>query len=220
MRAWVAAVVGHGLLLWLAWRGREHELVSGGQRVEVELATVGTAVVSSERPMLGPAPQAKALSPQAQTHTHRSAESRKGPDVSPPAPGPGPEPGRGPGPDSLPGSGADGPGGDPSWPETEADPAPGQTGSAGPEPPPVDPEGVRRKIQGALTYPRMARERELEGTVEVRFRVAEDGQATGIEVKRSAGAVLDQAAVDAIRRAQPFGSGPGWVRVPVVFELL
>jgi protein TonB len=82
-----------------------------------------------------------------------------------------------------------------------------------------DPDVVAAAVQDAVRYPRMARERGLEGRVVVRFRIDDEGMAREITVTRSAGELLDEAAVEAVKRAQPFPTGAGLVVVPVRFVL-
>jgi TonB family protein len=81
----------------------------------------------------------------------------------------------------------------------------------------VDSEAIRGAIAGVIRYPRIARRQGIEGRVVVRFRVV-DGRAEGLQVVESAGAILDEAALQAVMRAGPF-KGEGWVRVPVDFLL-
>lgn len=123
---------------------------------------------------------------------------------------------------STDGTGA--PPGPPAAPAPEAAGAPG--GSAlgpGAAPTPrtagVDAGAVRRAVQRALRYPKLARDRGVEGTVVLRFRIDDAGRARELEVVASGGALLDEAAREAVERAQPFASPPGGVRIPVVFEL-
>jgi protein TonB len=91
--------------------------------------------------------------------------------------------------------------------------------AAAPASPAPDAIAVRAAVADAIRYPRAARAQGLQGTVAVRFRIAPGGAAEELEVVVSAGAILDAAAVDAVRRAAPFASPPGWVRVPVIFSL-
>ncbi len=79
---------------------------------------------------------------------------------------------------------------------------------------------IRRRIQEALVYPRLARRREIEGESEVEFAIAADGGASDIALVRSSGsALLDAAAARAVRDAAPLPPVLGRLRVPVRFEL-
>ena len=75
------------------------------------------------------------------------------------------------------------------------------------------------RSRAALDYPKVARRRGLEGTVELRFRVRGDGRVTGLEVLRSAGPVLDQAARAAVEAAAPLPYYPGAVTLPLRYRL-
>ena len=108
-------------------------------------------------------------------------------------------------------------------------PAPAQDGAA--PPPPVDalPTGptveerlaeIRRRIQEALVYPRLARARQLEGVSVVSFTIGRDGEPEGLEVADSSGhPSLDRAAKRCVRDAAPLPWVYGRVQVPVRFEL-
>ena len=62
---------------------------------------------------------------------------------------------------------------------------------------------VSRRLAGALRYPRAANGER--GEVVVRFTVAAQGSASGLQVVRSSGsAVLDRAALETVSRAAPF----------------
>jgi periplasmic protein TonB len=92
--------------------------------------------------------------------------------------------------------------------------------SPAPAPPPApDPDSIRSSISAAIHYPRLARSQGLSGRVLVRFRVQPDGSPAEVSILESAGPILDAAARDAVARAAPFRSPPGWVRVPVDFSL-
>lgn len=76
-------------------------------------------------------------------------------------------------------------------------------------------------------YPESARREGWEGTVTLRVLVDEEGKSKSLEVNRSSGfAVLDQAAVETVRRRWRFHPAhygekrvESWVRIPVVFRL-
>lgn len=86
------------------------------------------------------------------------------------------------------------------------------------------PGKVAAKLRRALKYPKSAVSGGR-GETQVAFTVLPDGNATGIRIVSSSGSpVLDQAAVDAVRRASPFppipaeaGRGQWPFAVPVLF---
>ena len=90
-------------------------------------------------------------------------------------------------------------------------------------------EGVgafRQYIQGQLTYPEEAAEKNLEGTTYVKFIVDREGLVEDVEVMRSTHPVLDQAAVDAIKSAPDWKPGKQRGKkvkvqftIPIVFKL-
>jgi periplasmic protein TonB len=80
-------------------------------------------------------------------------------------------------------------------------------------------------IERVEQYPEAARARRLHGVVQVLFAMNRDGTVVGAWVKRSSGsAILDQAAIDAVRRAQPLPRIPSElpdslnIILPVEFE--
>jgi TonB family protein len=75
-------------------------------------------------------------------------------------------------------------------------------------------------IEKAKTYPRLARERGIEGKVLVRFKVLPTGDIEAVDVIKSSGAqILDDASVRTVYRAAPMPFVNGWVEVPMVYEL-
>jgi TonB family protein len=79
---------------------------------------------------------------------------------------------------------------------------------------------IRRRIQEALVYPPLARRREVEGESEVAFEIRAGGHPAGIEVVRSSGStVLDAAAERAVRDAAPLPPVLGRLSVPIRFQL-
>ena len=127
-------------------------------------------------------------------------------------------------PSLAPGSGADGPPPD----------APGGTtgagGNAGSENSDVGglPGGFSmeqwRQLHGALerakNYPRFARERGIEGTVLVRFKILPSGAVDSVDVVKSSGSdILDTASVRTVYRAAPMPYVSGWVEVPMSYVL-
>jgi protein TonB len=85
---------------------------------------------------------------------------------------------------------------------------------------------VRAAIAGELTYPPVARRRGLEGMAA--FRITLDGQGRLLDARpvQTTGAVFENAALAAIRRAAPFAPPPGspsatWsAAIPIRFRLL
>jgi protein TonB len=64
---------------------------------------------------------------------------------------------------------------------------------------------VRRKLSRARRYPAEARRQGLRGVAHVRFTVSSDGGLVSVSLTKSAGSpILDEAALDAVRRAAPF----------------
>ncbi len=68
---------------------------------------------------------------------------------------------------------------------------------------------IRAKIERAKRYPLPAREMGLEGAVKLRFSLTGQGELLRVEVLKSSGIkILDQAAVEAVKRAAPFPPPP------------
>lgn len=68
---------------------------------------------------------------------------------------------------------------------------------------------VRSKLNRSFRYPPKAKREGLQGVAQVRFTVSSSGAASNISIARSAGsAILDQAALDTVRRASPFPKIP------------
>jgi periplasmic protein TonB len=60
----------------------------------------------------------------------------------------------------------------------------------------------------------------MEGTVEVRFRIAGDGSVEAVEVVRSSGhPLLDEISTQTVRRAGPYPVLAGWIRIPLSYRL-
>ncbi|MFC5583591.1 TonB family protein [Nitratireductor kimnyeongensis] len=67
------------------------------------------------------------------------------------------------------------------------------------------PGKVVSKLRRSLRYPSAAKRQRLKGEVHVRFTIARNGSVSGVRIVRSSGSgVLDQAALDTVRRAAPF----------------
>ncbi|WEX76672.1 energy transducer TonB [Sinorhizobium numidicum] len=88
------------------------------------------------------------------------------------------------------------------------------------------PGKVRSKLNRAFRYPAEAKRQRLRGVAHVRFTVTSGGGVAGVSLARSAGSpVLDEAALDAVRRAAPFPKIPAgagrdsWVfTIPLAFN--
>jgi protein TonB len=85
---------------------------------------------------------------------------------------------------------------------------------------------LRRRVQEALTYPAVARRRELTGTVQVEIDIQPSGAITQVALAVSSShRVLDEAALDAVRGIEQLPFPPDLqprrlrVRLPVVFAL-
>ncbi|WP_213737823.1 energy transducer TonB [Bradyrhizobium sp. dw_411] len=77
-----------------------------------------------------------------------------------------------------------------------------------------------RHIARFQRYPRAAELKRLQGTVRAVFSVSRDGKLLGAWVKTSSGeAVLDQAAIETLRRAQPLPVIPSALPDPIKIEL-
>lgn len=75
-------------------------------------------------------------------------------------------------------------------------------------------------IERTKSYPRIARERGIEGIVRLRFMLAPSGSVEKIEIVQSSGyEVLDKASIGAVYRAAPLPYVNGWVEMPMRFEL-
>lgn len=79
---------------------------------------------------------------------------------------------------------------------------------------------VHSALDKAKTYPRMARERGVEGVVLVRFKVLPTGEIETVDIIRSSGSdILDTASVRTVYRAAPMPYVKGWVEVPMSYVL-
>lgn len=79
---------------------------------------------------------------------------------------------------------------------------------------------ISSAIERSKSYPRMARERGIQGVVHVRFRVSQSGAVEKVEIVKSSGSeVLDSASVRTVYRAGPMPYVSGWVEVPIAYVL-
>ena len=79
---------------------------------------------------------------------------------------------------------------------------------------------IQSAIEKAKTYPRMARERGVEGVVLVRFKVLSNGEVEKVDVVKSSGSdILDTASVRTVYRAAPMPYVNGWVDVSISYVI-
>ncbi|MGH7351824.1 MAG: energy transducer TonB [Candidatus Methylomirabilales bacterium] len=79
---------------------------------------------------------------------------------------------------------------------------------------------LRQRIKGAQRYPELALRFGMEGTVEVEFEIARDGSVEWVRVTKSSGyPLLDEASVEAVKRAAPLPVVPGRIRIPISYRL-
>jgi protein TonB len=75
-------------------------------------------------------------------------------------------------------------------------------------------------IERVKNYPRLARERGIQGVVRLRFLVRPQGGVERVEVIKSSGhEILDIASVRTVYRASPMPYVSGWVEVPISYVL-
>jgi protein TonB len=88
-------------------------------------------------------------------------------------------------------------------------------------------QSISKEIRRYQKYPPPAQRRGWQGTAEVLLQIAADGKVTGITLGKSSGyAILDEEALDMVRRASPLPAAPPDLRgralvvtVPIVFRL-
>jgi TonB family protein len=79
---------------------------------------------------------------------------------------------------------------------------------------------IESALERSKTYPRMARERGMQGVVHVRFKLRSSGDVETVEIVKSSGyAILDAASVKTVYRAAPMPYVNGWVEVPMAYVL-
>ena len=80
--------------------------------------------------------------------------------------------------------------------------------------------GLVEAIERVKKYPRLARERGMEGVVRLRFMLNPSGGVDAVEVVKSSGyEILDSASVSAVYRAAPMPYVNGWVEMPMRYVL-
>lgn len=80
--------------------------------------------------------------------------------------------------------------------------------------------GLVQAIDRVKKYPRLARERGMEGVVRLRFMLNHAGGVDAVEVVKSSGhEILDSASINAVYRAAPLPYVNGWVEMPMRYVL-
>jgi TonB family protein len=80
--------------------------------------------------------------------------------------------------------------------------------------------GLVEAIERVKKYPRLARERGMEGVVRLRFMLNPSGGVDAVEVVKSSGyEILDTASISAVYRAAPMPYVNGWVEMPMRYVL-
>ena len=75
-------------------------------------------------------------------------------------------------------------------------------------------------LERTKDYPRLARERGIEGVVRLRFSLSPTGAVEKVEILRSSGhEILDSASIRAVYRAAPMPYVRGWVELPMAYVL-
>jgi TonB family protein len=81
-------------------------------------------------------------------------------------------------------------------------------------------KAIRAAIEKVKSYPPLARERGMEGTVTAEFTISTEGYPKNIRIVRSSGyEILDAAARRTLLRASPFPPVQGRLEVPITFKL-
>lgn len=80
--------------------------------------------------------------------------------------------------------------------------------------------GLVEAIERVKKYPRLARERGMEGVVRLRFMLNHSGGVDAVELVKSSGyEILDSASISAVYRAAPMPYVNGWVEMPMRYVL-
>ena len=79
---------------------------------------------------------------------------------------------------------------------------------------------LRSRIERAIVYPPLARKRRMEGAVTVSFTVSEGGIPADLRLLRDSGyRLLDEEALNTVKRASPLPAIRGTVEIPIRFRL-
>ena len=79
---------------------------------------------------------------------------------------------------------------------------------------------IKAKIESSKRYPRIALKKKLEGRPTVLFEINPDGSIRYVQIARSSGeTVLDNAALETVRRAAPLPNYPNPIQLAIRYEL-
>jgi len=79
---------------------------------------------------------------------------------------------------------------------------------------------ITAALEQSKNYPRLARERGIQGVVRVRFKLKPSGDVDRVEITGSSGYdVLDAASVKTVYQASPLPYVSGWLEVPMAYIL-
>lgn len=79
---------------------------------------------------------------------------------------------------------------------------------------------IESAIERSKNYPRLARERGIQGVARVRFKLRPTGDVETVEIVKSSGYdILDTASIRTVYRAAPMPYVSGWVEVPMAYVL-
>ena len=79
---------------------------------------------------------------------------------------------------------------------------------------------IRTLLEKAKSYPLLARERGMEGTVFVSFVIGSRGLPQDVKIKKSSGhQILDEEVKKMLKKASPFPGVRGEIVIPITFEL-
>jgi TonB family protein len=79
---------------------------------------------------------------------------------------------------------------------------------------------ISAALEQAKVYPRLARERGIQGVVRVRFKLKPSGDVDRVEIAKSSGYdVLDAASIKTVYRASPMPYVNGWLELPMAYVL-
>lgn len=79
---------------------------------------------------------------------------------------------------------------------------------------------IEAAIERTKNYPRLARERGIQGVTLIRFKVKPSGDVESTEILKSSGSeILDAASIRTVYSAAPLPYVRGWIEVPMAYVL-